>query len=36
LNLEPIGSSPEEFAEFLKQDLQKYAEIARKAGIQPQ
>jgi tripartite-type tricarboxylate transporter receptor subunit TctC len=36
LNLEPIGSSPEEFAQFLKQDLQKYAEIAAKAGIQPQ
>ena len=36
LNLEPIGSSPEEFAEFLKHDLQKYAEIAKKAGIQPQ
>ena len=36
LNLEPVGSSPEEFAQFLKQDLQKYAGIARKAGIQPQ
>jgi len=36
LNLEPIGSSPEEFAQFLQRDLQKYAEIARKAGIQPQ
>ena len=36
LNLEPIGSSPEEFAAFLKRDLQKYAEIARKAGIQPE
>jgi tripartite-type tricarboxylate transporter receptor subunit TctC len=36
LNLEAIGSSPEEFAQFLKRDLQKYAEIAAKAGIQPQ
>jgi tripartite-type tricarboxylate transporter receptor subunit TctC len=36
LNLEPIGSTPEEFAAFLQQDLRKYAEIARKAGIQPQ
>lgn len=35
LNLEPIGSTPEEFAVFLKQDLQKYVEIARKAGIEP-
>ena len=36
LNLEPVGSSPEEFAQFLKHDLQKYAEIARKAKIEPQ
>lgn len=36
LNLEPVGSSPEEFAVFLKLDLRKYAEIARKAGIEPQ
>lgn len=36
LNLEPVSSTQEEFARFLKTDLQKYAEIARKAGIQPQ
>ena len=36
LNLEPVGSSPEEFALFLQRDLKKYAEIAKKAGIQPQ
>jgi tripartite-type tricarboxylate transporter receptor subunit TctC len=36
LNLEPVSMSPEEFAAFLRTDLQKYAEIARKAGIQPQ
>jgi tripartite-type tricarboxylate transporter receptor subunit TctC len=36
LNLEPIGGSPEEFAQFLKQDLQKYVEIARKAKIELQ
>ena len=36
LNLEPIGSTPEEFAKFLKADLEKYAEIARKAGIERQ
>ena len=36
LNLEPVGSSPEAFAQFLKQDLRKYAEIAKKAGIQPE
>ncbi len=26
LNLEPVGSTPEEFAQFLKDDLQKYAD----------
>jgi tripartite-type tricarboxylate transporter receptor subunit TctC len=36
LNLEPVGSSPEEFARFLREDLRKYAEIAKKAGIEPQ
>jgi tripartite-type tricarboxylate transporter receptor subunit TctC len=36
LNLEPISTTPEAFAHFIKADLQKYAEIARKAGIQPQ
>ncbi|MEA3157927.1 MAG: hypothetical protein QOK44_5516 [Betaproteobacteria bacterium] len=36
LNLEPVSMSPEEFAAFLRTDLQKYAQIARKAGIQPQ
>lgn len=32
----PVGSSPKAFAQFLKNDIEKYAEIARKAGIQPQ
>ena len=36
LNLEPIGSTPEQFAEFLKADLKKYADIVKKAGIQPE
>ena len=36
LNLEPIGSTPEEFALFLKRDLEKYAQIAKKANIQPE
>ena len=36
LNLEPIGSSPEEFAKFLKDDLAKYAAIAKAAGIKPE
>jgi tripartite-type tricarboxylate transporter receptor subunit TctC len=36
LSLEAVGGSPAEFAQFLRADLKKYAEIARKAGIQPQ
>jgi tripartite-type tricarboxylate transporter receptor subunit TctC len=36
LNLEPMSTTPEAFAQFIKADLQKYAEIARKAGVQPQ
>ena len=36
LNLEAIGSTPEEFAKFLKDDLAKYAAIAKAAGIKPE
>ena len=36
LNLEPVSMTPEDFGTFIKGDLQKYAEIAKKAGIQPQ
>lgn len=36
LNLEPIGSTPEEFAKFLKEDIEKYAAIAKAAGIKPE
>jgi tripartite-type tricarboxylate transporter receptor subunit TctC len=36
LNLEPIGGTPEEFAKFLRDDLAKYAAIAKAAGITPQ
>jgi tripartite-type tricarboxylate transporter receptor subunit TctC len=36
LNLEPVGSTPQEFAAFLKEDLQRYARIAKAAGIEPQ
>jgi len=36
LNLEPVGSSPEQFAQFLKDDLEKYARIAKAAGIKPE
>jgi tripartite-type tricarboxylate transporter receptor subunit TctC len=36
LNLEPVGSTPAEFAAFLREDLQRYAKIAKAAGIEPQ
>ena len=36
LNLEPVGSTPAKFAAFLKEDLQKYARIAKEAHIDPQ
>ncbi len=36
LNLEPIGSSPQEFAAFLQRDIEKYGRIAKEAGIQQQ
>lgn len=36
LNLQAVGSTPGEFADFLAKDLRKYAEIARQAGIAPQ
>jgi len=36
LNLEPVGISPEQFAQFLKDDLEKYARIAKAAGIKPE
>ncbi len=32
----PVGSSPEEFAEFIKKDIARQASIAKKIGIQPQ
>lgn len=36
LNLEPVGSTPEEFAKFLKEDYERYVAVAKAAGIQPQ
>jgi tripartite-type tricarboxylate transporter receptor subunit TctC len=33
LNLEPVSGTPEEFAQFIKADIQKYAEIVKRAGI---
>jgi tripartite-type tricarboxylate transporter receptor subunit TctC len=32
----PIGNSPDEFTEFLRKDLIRQAEIAKRIGVQPQ
>lgn len=32
----PVGSSPEEFAEFIRKDVAKQADIVRKIGLVPQ
>ena len=36
INIESIGSTPDEFAKFLNADLAKYAKIIKAAGIEPQ
>jgi tripartite-type tricarboxylate transporter receptor subunit TctC len=36
LNLEPVGSTPQEFARFLKEDYERYVAVAKAANIQPQ
>ena len=36
LNLEPVSTTPQEFAQFIKADLLKYADIAKRANIQPE
>src|SRR5262249_16744930 len=34
--LSPIGSTPEEFGEFLRTEVAKYARVVKAAGIEPQ
>jgi tripartite-type tricarboxylate transporter receptor subunit TctC len=36
VGLEPVGSTPEAFAEVLKTELAKYAKVAKEAGIKPE
>jgi tripartite-type tricarboxylate transporter receptor subunit TctC len=36
MNIEAVGSTPDEFARFLKEDLVKYSKIVKAAGIEPQ
>ena len=33
---DPVGSTPEEFAAFIKSEIDKWARVARAAGIQPE
>ncbi len=33
---EPLGSTPEEFGAFIRRELDKWARVARAAGIEPQ
>jgi tripartite-type tricarboxylate transporter receptor subunit TctC len=33
---EPVGSSPEEFAKFIRDEMPRWAEIVKIAGIKPQ
>lgn len=33
---EPVGSSPKEFAAFLKAEMEKWAKVIREAGIKPE
>jgi tripartite-type tricarboxylate transporter receptor subunit TctC len=33
---DPVGSSPEEFAAFIKSEIDKWARVARAAGIHPE
>jgi tripartite-type tricarboxylate transporter receptor subunit TctC len=33
---DPVGSTPEEFAAFIKAEIDKWARVARAAGIQPE
>ena len=36
LNLEPVGSTPKEFAAFLETEMQKWSKVIREAGIKPE
>jgi tripartite-type tricarboxylate transporter receptor subunit TctC len=33
---QPVGSSPAEFGALIKSELEKWARVARAAGIEPQ
>jgi len=33
---EPVGSSPEEYEQFTRSEIEKWIKVARSAGIQPE
>lgn len=35
-SLEPIGSTPEQFAAVMQKDIERYSALAKQLGIQPQ
>ena len=36
LGLDPVGSTPEEFAEVIRMDVEKWGKVIRLANIKPQ
>jgi tripartite-type tricarboxylate transporter receptor subunit TctC len=36
LGVEPVGSSPEQLAVFLRSEMEKWSKVIRAAGIKPQ
>jgi tripartite-type tricarboxylate transporter receptor subunit TctC len=36
IGVEPVGSTSEEFAQAIKKDLDRWADVARRANIQPE
>jgi tripartite-type tricarboxylate transporter receptor subunit TctC len=34
--IEPVGNSPEQFAQAMHADIQKWIRVTREAGIKPQ
>jgi hypothetical protein len=36
IGVEPVGNSPEEFAKLIASDLERWAEVVKRANIQPE
>ena len=33
---EPVGNTPEEFARYIREEIVKWAKVAKEAGIKPE